>query len=252
MIRESELCELLVYDLETSSGEKSLDELRKRDPRKAALWETKHSKAQAKDPVKWQTPEQSYVDHSALSPEFSRIVCASFLHIVEESSSGKTVYKGRAKSFYDNKATSTSERELVLKPVAELLVNIKRTGKTYRLCGHNIKKFDNPLLAKRMIMNEISVPHMLQMWGKKPWEIDVVDTGDLWSMGMWDQYVSLDLLCASLNLPSPKEFMKGEYVGKAFWEDREYDKIAAYCEEDIKAAARVVHKLSESIIPLYF
>lgn len=252
MIRESDLNELLIFDLETSSEEKDLEVLRKKDPRRATLWETKHSKAKVKDPAKWVSPEQSYIDHTALSPEFGRIVCASFLHIIEDSSSGKVVYRGKVKSFYDNVASSTSEKELVLKPVAELLVNIKRTGKIYRLCGHNIKKFDVPFLAKRMIINGIEVPHMLQTWGKKPWELDLVDTGDLWSMGAWDQYVSLDLLSAVLGVPSPKETMKGEYVGKAFWVDKDYDKIAAYCEEDDKAVARIAHKLSGSIIPLLF
>jgi DNA polymerase elongation subunit (family B) len=250
MIKESELNELLIFDLETSSGEKSLEDLREKDPRKAALWETKHSKAQAKDPAKWVTPSQSYIDNSALSPEFSRIVCASFCNIVEDSSSGKLIYRTRIKSFYDNVASSTSERDLILEPVAQLLVNIKRTGRVYKLCGHNIKKFDCPLLAKRMIINGVSVPHMLQTWGKKPWELEFVDTGDLWSMGAWDQYISLDLLSAVLGIPSPKETMKGEYVGKAFWEEKNYDKIAAYCEEDDKAVARIVHKLSESEIPL--
>lgn len=252
MVRESDLTELLIFDLETSSGEKDLEALRKKNPRKAALWETKHEKAKAKDPAKWETPQQSYIDHSALSPEFGRIVCASFTHIVEDSSSGKLLYKGRTKSFFDTRADDTSEKETILKYVAELLVNIKRTGRNYRLCGHNILKFDVPFLAKRMILNGISVPHLLQTWGKKPWEIDMIDTGTLWSMAQWDQYISLDLLTCVLELPSPKETMKGEYVGKAFWQEKNYEKIALYCEEDTKAVARIVHKLSESIIPLYF
>jgi DNA polymerase elongation subunit (family B) len=251
MINESSLVELLIFDLETSSGEKDLETLDKKDPRKAELWRTKCSKAAVKDPEAWCVPSEAYIDKTALSPEFGRIVCASFLHIIEDSTTGQVMYKGRVKSFFDSSATDTSEKEL-LEKVATMLVNIKKTGRTYKLCGHNIKKFDIPFLAKRMIMNGISVPQMLQTWGKKPWEIDAVDTGDLWAMGDWGQYVSLDLLTCALGLPSPKETMKGEYVGKTFWEERNYQKIATYCEEDIKAVARTCHKLSESVLQIVF
>ena len=103
-----------------------------------------------------------------------------------------------------------------------------------------------------MIMNGVSVPPLLQTWGKKPWELTHVDTGELWSMGAWDQYVSLDLLACSLGVPSPKENMKGEYVGRSFWEDSDYEKIRIYCEEDVKCVARICHTLSESILPIEF
>lgn len=252
MIRESELTELLIFDLETSGDYPTYEELEMNDKRKAELWNTKYTKAKVKDPDKWIGLASSYMEHSPLSPEFGRIVCASFCHIVEDSSTGKMVYRGRVKSYYDNRATRNSERELVLEPVATLLNNIVKTGKRYRLCGHNIKKFDVPFLAKRMIMSGMQVPLLLQTWGKKPWEIDMVDTGELWSMGAWDQYVSLDLLTCALGVQSPKENMKGEYVGRAFWQDEDYEKIHLYCEEDVKAVGRVCHKLSDSIIPLEF
>jgi len=252
MIRESDLTELLIFDLETSGDYPTYEELEMNDKRKAELWNTKYTKDKVKDPDKWIGLASSYMEHSPLSPEFGRIVCASFCHIVEDSSSGKMVYKGRVKSYYDNKATQRSEKELVLEPVATLLNNISKTGKRYRLCGHNIKKFDVPFLAKRMIMSGMQVPLLLQTWGKKPWEIDMVDTGDLWSMGAWDQYVSLDLLTCALGIQSPKESMKGEYVGQNFWIYRKYEEIKDYCEEDCKAVARICHTLSKSEIPLVF
>lgn len=252
MIKESELTELLVFDLETSGDYPTLGELEAVDPRKAELWHTKYSKAKVKDPDKWVGPGSSYMEHTPLSPEFGRIVCASFLHFISDTSTGKMVYKGRIKSYYDNTSSRSSEKSQILLPVANLLENLSKTGKRYRLCGHNIKKFDVPFLAKRMIMNGITPPSQLQTWGKKPWEIDSVDTGELWAMGAWDQYVSLDLLTCALDIPSPKGQMKGEYVGRNFWEYKKYDEIAAYCEEDVKAVARICHKWSETIIPLEF
>jgi hypothetical protein len=252
MLKESELTDLLIFDLETSGDYPSLDDLASDDPRKAELWRTKYAKAKIKDPDKWVGAEPSYIEHTPLSPEFGRIVCASFLHIITDTETGKMIYKGRIKSFYDNVASRSSEKELVLQPVATLLENLTKIGKKYRLCGHNIKKFDIPFLAKRMIMSGIEPPVQLQTWGKKPWEIDSIDTGELWSMGAWDQYVSLDLLTCALDIPSPKGQMKGEYVGASFWIYRKYEEIADYCEEDVKAVARICHKLTNTIIPLEF
>lgn len=248
MLQPSELQELLIFDLETAPEFSSFQELSSVNPRKAELWRTKHEKARVKDPEKWIHCEQSYIDHSSLSPEFARIVCASFTHLV--NSGGRIV--GRTKSFYDNQASISSETSQILIPVKTMLENIVKIGKNYRLCGHNIKKFDIPFLSKRIAMSGMQIPTILQTWGKKPWEINHLDTGELWSMGAWDQYVSLDLLSESLSIPSPKENMKGEYVGKSYWVDSDYEKIKLYCEEDVKCVARIVHKLSYTEEELIF
>lgn len=256
MVRETELTELLIFDLETAPEYRSFEELQEMNPRKAELWKTKHDKAKEKEgdakTTKWNSYHQSYMDHTALHPEFGRIVCASFLHIVTTIEDGKQIFKGRIKSFYDDQATESSEKTLVLEPVSRLLENISKTNVSYKLCGHNIKKFDMPFLTKRLIINEVEVPEQLQTWGKKPWELTAVDTGDLWSMGVWDQYVSLDLLAGSLGIVSPKENMKGEYVGRAFWEAGKFKEIYLYCEEDAKCVARICHRLSNSILNLEF
>lgn len=253
MLQEPELSTLLYFDLETSSEYSSLEELKERNPRKAELWISKHDKAKIKDPDRWSMSyDESYKLHTPLSAEFGRIVCASFCHLVNAVDEGKTVWFGKMKSFYDNEASETSEKDKILIPVSTLLSNLEKAGKSMRLCGHNIKKFDMPWLIKRMIMNNVVVPGHLQLWGKKPWEITHFDTGEMWSLGNWDGYVSLDLLSCSLDIPSPKENMKGEYVGRTFWDDRDYEKIKDYCEEDVKCVARICHKWSGSILPIQF
>jgi hypothetical protein len=238
--------------LETSSEYSSFEELAEKNPRKAELWKTKVEKAYAKDPEKWGDYRKSYAEQAPLSAEFGRIVCASFCYFSNVLVGGKMVWQGKMKSFYDKEGSETSEASSVLKPVSELLYNIDRAGKSMRLCGHNIKKFDIPWLVKRMTINEVPVPVQLQVWGKKPWEVTHLDTSELWSLGNWDSYVSLDLLSCSLGIPSPKDQMKGEYVGRAFWEDKSYEKIKNYCEEDVKCVGRICHKLSSSTTPVVF
>ena len=166
MIQETELSSLLFFDLETSSEYRTFDELCEKNPHKAKLWREKCDKMRLKDPLKWDQYSTSYVEQSPLFAEFGRIVCASFCYLNNVSENGKMVWKGKMKSFYDDLCTENSEASLVLKPVSELLYNIDRAGKSMRLCGHNIKKFDVPWLGKRMIINEIAVPVQLQVWGK--------------------------------------------------------------------------------------
>ena len=254
MIQENELPSLLFFDLETSSEYSTFKELKEKNPRKHELWKTKHDKASEKDPHKWQPGqyEESYISLSPLSPEFGRIVCGSFGFVTNSIVGGNPVWQAKLKSFYDDECTSTSEVEKVLKPISVLLSNISRAGKNMRLCGHNIKKFDIPFLAKRMMMNGVDIPSQLQLWGKKPWEITHLDTGEIWSFGNWEGYVSLDLLSCSLDIPSSKSKMKGEYVGEYFHKYKKYTEIKDYCEEDVICVARICHKWSSSILPLEF
>ena len=252
MIQETELSTLFHFDLETSSEYASFEELYEKNPRKGQLWKDKCAKAAIKDPEKWGDYVTAYSEMAPLSAEFGRIVCGSFCYLANASVNGKMVWQGKMKSFYDTNGSETSEVDQVLKPISDLLTNIDRAGKSMRLCGHNIKKFDIPWLAKRMIMNDIPVPVQLQVWGKKPWELTHLDTGELWSFGSWEGYVTLDLLSASLDVPSPKADMHGSYVGETFWKEKNYTKIMTYCEEDVKCVARICHKLTGSDLPIQF
>lgn len=252
MIQETELSSLFFFDLETSSEYSTYEELLDKNPRKAELWKLKAEKASAKDPEKWIDYRKAYEEQSPLFAEFGRIVCGSFCYLTSASIEGKMVWLGKMKSFYDNQGSESSEVSQVLKPISELLYNIDRAGKSMRLTGHNIKKFDIPWLSKRMIMNHVPVPVQLQVWGKKPWEITHLDTSEMWSFGNWDGYISLDTMACSLDVPSPKVNMKGAYVGRAFWEDQDYEKIKKYCEEDVKCVARICHRLSSADLPVQF
>jgi len=39
------------------------------------------------------------------------------------------------------------------------------------LCAHNGKEFDFPYVARRMLIKGISLPNKLNLFGKKPWEV---------------------------------------------------------------------------------
>lgn len=70
------------------------------------------------------------------------------------------------------------------------------------LCAHNGKEFDFPYLWDEFKGEEI--PSLLNISGRKPWEVNHLDTMDLWKFGDYKSYVSLNLLAHALQTPTSK------------------------------------------------
>ena len=159
--------------------------------------------------------------------EFGQIVC-----ITVGYSTSKTI---RVKSFIG------TELEILTEFFALLAKHYTPTR--HIIAGHNIKGFDIPYVISRARVLGLDIPPMLDVRGKKPWEMKFVyDTMEEWALGRYRANVSLNLLCHLLGVPSPKDGMDGSQVGKAFFEGR-IDEIAAYCEKDVKSTFGVIKKL---------
>jgi predicted PolB exonuclease-like 3'-5' exonuclease len=91
-----------------------------------------------------------------------------------------------------------------------------------------------------MIINGIEIPAILNNAGKKPWEVKLLDTMELWKFGDYKNYTSLDLLCSVLGFPSPKDDIDGSMVADIFWEKHDLKRIVTYCEKDVLAVARIL------------
>jgi uncharacterized protein YprB with RNaseH-like and TPR domain len=119
----------------------------------------------------------------------------------------------------------------------------------HMLCALNGKEFDFPYIARRMIINGISLPYHLDLFGKKPWEVNHLDTMDLWKFGDYKNYTSLKLLANVLGIASPKEDIDGSMVRDVFYKDKDLDRIARYCELDVITTAQVFLRLrNESLL----
>ena len=174
---------------------------------------------------------QVYVNRAALVPEFSKIVCASFAFVGPD---GKT----HAQTF-----SGDNEKELLL-GVNALLDKVFKLD--FWLCGHNIKNFDLPTLQKRMVINGIRPSVLLPGYDTKPWEIKAIDTMDIWKMGNNFALSSLELMCAALGVPSPKEGeVTGNRVHEAYYDYNQLDLIVEYCERDVMVLIDVIKKLKE-------
>jgi 3'-5' exonuclease len=168
---------------------------------------------------------------SALVPEFAKIVCVSVSFVTD---------KGDVKS----QTFSGDDEKQVLLDSQKLLDRCGKLG--FYLCGHNLKNFDIPMLAKRMVINGLLPPSILPSYDTKPWEIKAIDTKEIWQFGSYTSIGSLDLMCTCMNIPSPKEGeITGEKVHDAYWNDGKLKEIAEYCEKDVKVLVDVIKKLKE-------
>ncbi|MGQ9621652.1 MAG: ribonuclease H-like domain-containing protein, partial [Bacteroidales bacterium] len=108
------------------------------------------------------------------------------------------------------------------------------------LCAHNGKEFDYPYLARRMIVNALPIPEILDNAGKKPWEVKLLDTMELWKFGDHKNFTSLEVLSAILDIPSPKEDIDGSMVAEVYWKEHDLARIVRYCERDVLCVAQIL------------
>lgn len=229
MLEQIDIANVLFLDIETVSGQAAFTDLHED---LQTLWAHKaRSVLKTTDEISEEDLAASYQDRAGIFAEFGKIVCISVGAVHRDKDKRLKV---RLKSF-----ASANEGE-VLSGFAELLAQYYNNPMKYFLCGHNIKEFDIPYVCRRMIVNNMTFPKMLDIAGKKPWETKhLLDTMELWKFGDRKSYTSLKLLAATLGFPSPKDDIDGSMVGRVFWEDDDIDRIAHYCEKDVLATAQL-------------
>ena len=225
MLDKTRVENVLFVDVETVPVEASYDSLK--DDYKE-LWQLKHDKLRIDD----QLPSESFADRGGIYSEFGKIVCISVGIIPPATGSGPLLF--RLKSFYGD-----DEREL-LNQFAEMLRKHFNDSEKYGLCGHNIKEFDIPYICRRMLINSVRLPELLNLYGKKPWEVNHLDTLHLWRFGDYKSYTSLKLLTTLFDIPTPKDDIDGKDVAKVYWVDRDIKRIVTYCQKDVLAVAQLL------------
>lgn len=216
----------LFIDVETASEFASFEEV---PPVFQKAWRRKAKRISDEG----ESIEDAYLSRAAIYSEFSKVICISVGFLAEDK-------KLRIKSF-------TNENEkILLSDFAHLLINHYDDPDSYYLCGHNIKEFDIPFICRRMVKHGVFMPNMLDIAGKKPWQTEhLVDTMELWKFGDRKNFTSLELLAATLGLPSPKSDLSGDKVGEVYWQDNDIDRIMRYCEQDVATVASVLLRFAD-------
>ena len=216
------LTNILFLDIETVSQQPSLKDLP--DGWKA-LWKKKAELLLRKKEE--ETPESIY-GRAAIYAEFGKIICIS-CGILQGASAERKI---TLKSFYGD-----NEKQL-LEAFAEM-GNKWNTGGAKYLCAHNGKEFDFPYICRRMMVHNIAIPPMLHLAGKKPWEVNHLDTMELWKFGDFKSYTSLNLLAYTLGVPTPKDDIDGSMVGETYWKEKDLTRIVTYCQKDVVTVAQI-------------
>ncbi len=228
MIDHIDLASILFLDIETVSAQPSYEDLSETFQK---LWANKGRQALRLSPEDM-TPElisSSYKDKAAIFAEYGKIVCISvgIMHRDKEDQKLRL----RLKSF------ANEDEAILLEEFKELLLQYKSIK---YICGHNVKEFDVPYMCRRMVVNQMTLPPALDLYGKKPWETKhLLDTLELWKFGDRKNFTSLKVLAAVLDFPSPKDDIDGSQVGRVFWEEGDLDRIAFYCEKDVLATVQL-------------
>jgi len=225
---------LLYFDMEWVPLAESLEKLKIQLPDHAAAWERRCEKWHDQGKFTDKTYDEIYQTEAGFFPEFIKIICISVGYYKDSENFAMD-------SFYGH-----DEYEILSK-VKELFT--KTAGK-YKLCGHGIKRFDMPYLAKRMATHGMTIPWDLNNGAKKPWEIDAIDIAEEWGFGCnQEKYTPLDWVCVSLGIPTSKTDISGKDVAKAYYQDDRLEDIKNYCEADVRVSAQVERKLSSLTNP---
>jgi predicted PolB exonuclease-like 3'-5' exonuclease len=232
MIENIDATKVLFFDIETVSSAPTYGDM---DEVMQDLWKYKARSVLKRYNGEEITDEEyasSYLDAAGIFAEFGKIVCISVGLVYRDKESNQLQL--RLKSYADR------DEKKLLEGFSELLSQYYNNPSKFYLCGHNIKEFDVPVVCRRMIVNGMGFPKMLDVTGKKPWETaHLLDTMQLWKFGDYKSYTSLKLLAGLLGFPSPKDDIDGSMVGRVFWEDDDLDRIAHYCEKDVLATTQL-------------
>lgn len=223
-----QLRNLLFLDIETVALTKDYQKLNT-DLQKH--WERKASFFRNEEEV---TAEDLYAQRAGIYAEFGKVVTVAF-GVLHEDKKGKVAL--RIKSF------SNHDEFQLLSDIKDFL-ETKFDPENLRMCAHNGKEFDFPYLSRRMLINGIKLPYVLDNSGKKPWEVNFLDTLEMWKFGDRKNYTSLDLLTTIFEIPSSKSDIDGSMVNEVYYhEEGGLERIAAYCQRDVIATAQLFLKM---------
>jgi len=224
------ITKILFLDIETVGGCKDYETCKTTNPKVAEQFIKYIDWFQKRFPEDSQLSlDEIFSKRSALVPEFAKIVCVSMAFVMDNGEVKKQTF-------------SNDDEKILLESVRNLLDRCHKLD--FYLCGHNLKNFDIPMLAKRMIVNGIMPSKILPSYDTKPWEVKAIDTKEIWQYGSYTSIGSLDLMCSCLDIPTPKEGeINGAMVHSAYWNDNKLNEIAEYCEKDVEVLISAIKKL---------
>jgi uncharacterized protein YprB with RNaseH-like and TPR domain len=222
MLENIPISNILFLDIETVPQYKRYEEV---PQTLAGLW---NKKCEVLKMNPEQTSPSEIYNRAGIYAEFGKIICISCGYFTPDK-------KFRVKSFAGH-----DEIKLLIEFCGMLHSSFSTPNKL--LCAHNGKEFDFPYICRRLLINTLPLPIILNIAGKKPWEIAHLDTMELWKFGDYKSYTTLNLLAAIFGIPTPKDDIDGSEVWKVYWEENNLERIVKYCQKDVLTVAQIFLK----------
>ncbi|HWB63189.1 MAG TPA: ribonuclease H-like domain-containing protein [Chitinophagales bacterium] len=226
---------LIFIDIETVPQQPAFEQL---GPAMKELWSVKHGMLKTQN----ETPEEGYLKRAGVYSEFAKIICISFGFFHFD--------KDRQKKYFRVKSYSNHDEKQLLGDFLAMLNKSFADSERFHFCGHNIREFDVPFICRRLLINGFTLPDIFDMSGKRPWEMQDVDTMQLWKFGDYKTYTSLKLLAEIFNIPTPKDDIDGKDVCRVYWSEDNLPRIVEYCQKDVVTVARLLLRLKGDQLPL--
>ena len=231
MLEDLKLENILFLDIETVPLTEEVESV---SPHLQVLWDKKSAHFRKED----ESASDAW-PRASLYAEFGRVVCIS-AGIISQKTDPK---RFRIKSF------AGEDESVILEGFSDLVQKF-RSPVNIRLCAHNGNGFDFPFLCRRMLIRGLDIPVAMQVAGKKPWELNFIDTMDLWKFGEYKNFTSLALLTEILGISDPKDDIDGSQVAEVYYKENNLKRISRYCEKDVLAVAQVLLRLrGDKLIP---
>ena len=219
---------LFYFDIETVGEYKDIDSLKEKDERGYLLFKEKYEHNPWMQDT-YKLIDDSYVKNSPLFSTFGKIVCISFGYYHTKTPQGYTV-----SSIYGD-----IEQDIMV----EFQSLIDKASKRHMiLSGYFVKGFDIPWVLHKMNKYNIEPPKLLDIYGKKPWEIPVFDLADEWKQ-QGRTSVSLNEVAYELGVNTDMDDIDGREVHKTYWKDNDMMKIKNHCENDVLNSMRIAERM---------
>lgn len=219
MFSKESFSRFLFFDIETCGAYPTYADFKNADPDGAEMFKKKAARLSLDD------VDSAYLDKISLFPEFGKIVCLSY-----------GIWK-------DGKITVATiadhDESQLMKSVYALFLKASSNGMVPT--GWNIKNFDIAWVYRKLLMHGYKVPNCINVYNKKPWEIDIFDLKDWWK-AFSSLDVSFEEAAYSMGLPSPKDDIDGSMVHRTFW-NGETGRIITYCEKDVTTMIKMLEKV---------
>lgn len=157
-----DLYNILFLDIETVPGFAEFEEM---NEELQELWGIKCRsilRKPADEEISYDEMAELFRLKASIYAEFAKIVCISVGFITRQPGGDEPLL--RLKSFSNHLEAS------ILDDFSEVLSKHFNNPDKFALCGHNIREFDIPYICRRMMINQLPLPKMIDIAGKKPWK----------------------------------------------------------------------------------